>query len=715
MDEAFQDSRPIDREPPSAKNPSFLFALKDRDTFVVCNSFGDIEGDGDGLFRNDTRVLSKFSLRMAGGRPTLLGTARSRDNVFLTSHLVNNPLTPLGGHYTPGGVVHIERTKLLWNGTLYECISCVNYGDRDSALPFTLRIEADFADMFEVRGSVRKNRGQMRAPGLGNDTLTLSYEGLDGLLRSTAIAFSEAPLRLTAEEARFAVTLAPGAAKEIYIEVGETASGRPDRARFRHAAATARWAMRGHLRRGARPVTSGRLFNEWLERSRADLALLTTELPTGPFPYAGIPWFSTPFGRDAIITSLQNLWLDPALARGVLSYLAHTQAKESSSFKDSAPGKIMHETRKGEMTALGELPFGQYYGGIDTTPLFIMLAGAYADRTGELELIDTLWPALVAALDWAESVIDSSEHALLVYARGEGTGLANQGWKDSEDSIFHADGRMAKGPIGLVEVQGYAYAAFRAMAALADRRGDAVTATRWRSRSEDLRQRVEQNFWREEKGFYGIAIDGDGALCDVRASNQGHLLFVGLPEPERAQRVIGQLTSSAFDNGWGIRTLASGEAHFNPMSYHNGSVWPHDTALCAAGFARYGARQAVVRLLSEVFEAAVNFDMQLPELFCGFPRSAGEPPIAYPVACMPQAWSAGAAFMLLQACLGIRIDGWNTEIHVESPRLPIGIDGLTLRDLQVGAHKVDLLFERLGEHVVVTPVGTDEVSVVVHR
>lgn len=694
----------------------FLFALKDGDTFVVCDSHGDIAGKGDGLFRDDTRMLSGLLLRIAGFKPNLLSAARSRDNVFLNAHLVNNPLTPLGGPAMPGGVIHLKRTKLLWRGCLYERIQCTNYSDCEGLLPLSFRLAADFADMFEVRGSKRKSRGRLEEPQVGRARVTFRYEGLDGILRSTSIAFSEPPSRLEANEAQFPLTLPPGGRKDIYLEIASRIEDIPNRERFRHAAARARWDMRKRLRRPARPVTPGRLFNAWLERSRADLALLTTELPSGPFPYAGIPWFSTPFGRDAVVTALQTLWLDPALAHGVLSYLAQTQAKDTSSFKDSAPGKIMHETRKGEMTAIGELPFGQYYGGIDTTPLFVMLAGAYADRTGDLALIDTLWPALTAALRWIENVIDGDNHSLLVYRRGEKSGLANQGWKDSEDSIFHADGRMAKGPIALVEVQAYAFAALLVMAHLAEKRADIESAVDWRARAEALRRRVEDGFWMADRGFYGIAIDGDGALCRVVASNPGHLLYVGLPTPERAHRVVEMLLSARMDSGWGVRTLASGEAHFNPMSYHNGSVWPHDTALCAAGMARYGARGGAVRLLSEMFEAAATFDMQLPELFCGFDRSAGEPPIAYPVACMPQAWAAGAPFMMLQACLGICIDGFKREIHVDQPHLPIGIDEVVLRDIAMGEFKFNLGFERMGKHVVVTPSGSqsDHVAIIVH-
>jgi glycogen debranching enzyme len=363
----------------------------------------------------------------------------------------------------------------------------------------------------------------------------------------------------------------------------------------------------------------------------------------------------------------------------------------------------MHETRKGEMTALGELPFGKYYGGVDTTPLFVALAGAYAERTGDLQFIDELWPNLLAAIAWLDAYGDSDGDGLIDYHRAAETGLANQGWKDSQDSIFHADGSFPEGPIALVEVQGYAFAAYSKMARLAERRGDVDAAERWRARARQLQELVERLFWMEEQQFYGIAIDGEGRLCRVRSSNPGHLLFCGLPSPERALKVTEQLLSPSFESGWGIRTLPTGEARFNPMSYHNGSVWPHDTAMCVAGLARYGERTGVIRLLSEMFETAVTFEMRLPELFCGFTRSAGEPPVAYPVACLPQAWAAGSIFMLLQACLGISIDGWRGEITVDHPWLPIGIDSLRIEGLKIGEAQTSLLFQHAGERVIAVP------------
>jgi glycogen debranching enzyme len=588
---------------------------------------------------------------------------------------------------------------------LFERIRCVNYSRDTVLLPMTIEFDADFRDMFEVRGSHRAKRGTKGPPHVDGRRVAFTYLGLDDVERSSFISFSDAPYRLSAHKAEFMFSLHAEGEHEIYIEIGVVDGHTPSRERFRDAAARARWDMRARRRHGARLSSSGRLFNEWLGKSRADLALLTTKMETGPYPYAGIPWFSTAFGRDAIITAWQILWFEPSLAKGVLRYLAAHQAHERSTFRDSAPGKIMHETRKGEMPALGEVPFGRYYGGVDTTPLFVALAGAYQQRTGDDKLIDELWPALEKAMHWIENDGDSDGDGLIDYARGQDSGLSNQGWKDSEDSVFHTDGRYPSGPIALVEVQGYAFAAYRGMARLAERRGEIGQAAIWKQKAQTLREKVEKLFWMEDRGFYGIAVDGQGQLCRTLASNPGHLLFCGLPSPERARKVSDQLLSANFNSGWGVRTLATGEARFNPISYHNGSVWPHDTALCVMGLSTYGERDGVVNLTADLFETASRMGMRLPELFCGFPRSPGEPPVAYPVACLPQAWAAGSVFMMLQACLGITIDANRGEIVLVDPRLPIGIDRLAVERLRVGALTVDLIFERQGDRVAVRTEG----------
>jgi len=688
------------------REPHRQFALKHGDCFAVTDAYGDIRGAGDGFFRDDTRVLSEFRLTV-GGRPTsLLGASLSQDNVLFTTNLTNLPIQNLEGRDMAQGAIHIERVRLLWENRLYERVTISNYSQQDSTIALSLYFAADFRDMFEVRGSTRLKRGTVHEAETSAGSVVLRYEGLDKLVRVSAVSFSHAADDLSAGRADFRLAVPKRGQRIVYIEVGPEVVDKPSRQRFRAAAARARFGMRAKRRHGATIHSSGRVFNDWVGRARADVALLTTELATGPYPYAGIPWFSTAFGRDGVISALQMLWLNPGLARGVLAFLAEHQATETSPFSDSQPGKIMHETRKGEMVALRELPFGRYYGGVDTTPLYIHLACAYANRTGDMALIDALWPSLCAAADWTEEA--SRFTGFLTYQRAADTGLANQGWKDSFDSVFHADGRIPKGPIALVEVQGYVFAAFRGLAELAKRRGDSDKAEHWANRAEAMRTAVETHFWVEDQGFYALALDGDGQPCTVRTTNAGHLLYVGLPEADRAAKIADQLVAASFHSGWGLRTLADDVIFFNPMSYHNGSIWPHDTAICGAGLARYGVRDDVVRLMSGTFEAAVHFNMRLPELFCGFTRAPGEAPIAYPVACLPQAWSAGSVFMLMQACLGLEIDGWNGEIHVDRPRLPIGIDNLTIRHLGIGTTSIDLNFQRVGDRVVAFLAGRDE-------
>lgn len=675
------------------------FVLKEADTYIVMDAHGDLGGGVDGLFHHDTRMLSDFVLRLGGTRPSLLSSGVSRDNVYFTAHLTNRPLPVLGSTSTPQGVVHLERKRFLWGARLYERLQLVNYSDQPARVPLGFDFAADFRDMFEVRGQVRPQRGELGEPEVGAQGIVLRYRGLDAVLRSAYIDFSEPPQRLDAHGAAFEVVLPARGTWALFIEVG-TEPAAAGAGRFREAGILARWRMRARQRRGSHLHASGRLFQSWIDRSRADLALLTTDMATGPYPYAGIPWFSTPFGRDAIVTAFQTLWMDPVLALGVLKFLAARQARQTSSFHDAEPGKIMHETRKGEMAAVDELPFGQYYGGVDTTPLFVALAGAYMQRTGDGATIEHIWPALLAACEWMERNMARHPDGLLAYQRGESSGLANQGWKDSHDSIFHADGSSPVGPIALVEVQGYACAAFLAMATLAELRGDA-RAAHWRQRSAQVAEAVERRFWLPEQQFYALAIDGAGKACAVRSSNAGHLLFAGVPQPERANAVVQQLLSPAFESGWGIRTLPLEAVRFNPMSYHNGSLWPHDVALCAAGMARYGERGGVVRILDNLFEAATHFGMRLPELFCGFDRQPGQAPVAYPVACLPQAWAAGSVFMLLQACLGLRVDGIRREIEIVHPRLPTDIEHLHLLGMQVGDSRLDLHFQRIEEERVV--------------
>ena len=679
------------------------FTLRDGDTFLLADALGDIQAGDDGLFSSDTRILSRYEMQIASKRPWLLGAAIAHDNTLFTSHLTNRLLPALGEVAIPQGVIHIERARFLCDGHLNERLKLTNYSGKHATLPLTFSFDADFVDIFEVQGRQRARRGTLLEPEVGTDFVRLAYMGLDQRLRTTEIRFSVRPASLSCSEASFSLDIPPDAIVELYVEIGPDFDRTPGQARFADGQRSLTRSMGLRLRQGASVSSSGRLFNEWLNQARSDLALLTTSLPTGPYPYAGIPWFATQFGRDAIITSLQTLWINPELAAGVLRFLALTQAQETSAFRDAEPGKIIHEMRRGEMAVLHEVPFRQYYGGVDTTPLFVVLAGAYEERTADPALVDEIWDNLVAAASWIERRLERSVSGFLDYERATDSGLVNQGWKDSQDSIFHADGRLPSGPVAVVEVQAYAWAALLSIARLADARGMRERAAAWQARADRLAADIERCFWIPDLEFYALALDGQSQPCCVRASNAGHLLFFGLPGAQRASHVSQQLLSNRFCTGWGIRTLAEGEARYNPMSYHNGSIWPHDAALCIAGIARYFGPGRIIPLLNDIFEAANHFAMRLPELYCGFSRTAGLGPTPYPVACQPQAWASGALFMLLQAALGLRIDSRHKRVHLTRADLPIGIESLTISDLQIGDERLELHFRRAGGRIVAMP------------
>jgi glycogen debranching enzyme len=682
--------------------------LKHGDSFGVFDNNGDAvsgPGSAEGLYHRDTRHLSSFSVTIEGARPMLLSSTLRDDNATLTCDLTNPDLFEDGDRLTiEHDLIHLRRTRFLWRAGCFERLSIRNFDHRRRRIRVGIAFAADFADLFEVRGAHRRRRGEAKEPEIDEAGVTLSYVGLDSRQRSTTLRFDPKPTRLSAGQAVYALDLDPRESCSIFIEIDfrQEESPLPPMRAFFIGLRDARRELRDASSRAASVETSNEIFNEAARRSIADLYMLMTRVPEGLYPYAGIPWFSAVFGRDAIITALEMLWLDPSIARGVLGHLAATQAVRTDPEADAEPGKILHEARHGEMADLGEVPFGRYYGSVDSTPLFVMLAGEYLDRTGDVETIRWLWPHIDAALNWIEGYGDRDGDGFVEYERRTGQGLANQGWKDSHDAIFHADGRLAEGPIALVEVQAYVYAAWRAAERIASRLADAKRAAASREKAEVMRARFDDRFFDPGLGAYILALDGDKKPCRVRASNAGHALFSGIAYPERAESIVRTLMSSSCFCGWGIRTVASTEARYNPMSYHNGSVWPHDNALIAAGFARYGFRREAAGVFESLFSASTYVDLRrLPELFCGFPRQRTRGPTFYPVACMPQAWAAAAPLYLLQSCAGLAFDTAARRITFREPVLPRFLDKVILRGLRVEGGGADVALVRSGRHVVV--------------
>ncbi len=552
------------------------------------------------------------------------------------------------------GDLHIFRTKFIWQATCFETLELINYSLSPVELFFTVEFDTDFADIFEVRGIKRKARGRRLADEIEADRVALGYEGLDGVVRRSDIAFFPAPEKLSPFEAHFHRILSPGKQQHFEITYAFAIDRRlPSRRLLSTALEEAQRATDSYKADECLVRTSNPEFNVWLDRSAADLHMMFTDTGYGLYPYAGVPWFSTPFGRDGILTALAFLWINAYVAKGVLNYLAAHQATQIIAEKDATPGKILHEVRHGEMAQIN------------------------------------------AALEWIDNYGDVDGDGFVESVRQSSRGLVQQGWKDSSDSISHEDGTLPQGAIALCEVQAYVYGAKEAAARLANSLGQVGRASALLDEAKMLREKFNEVFWCEKLSTYAIALDQDKRPCQVVASNAGHCLFTGIASDEYARRIADTLLSDECFSGWGVRTLSTREVRYNPMSYHNGSVWPHDNAIVAAGLANYGFKEATNRILTGLFDASLSFDLhRLPELFCGFPRREGEGPTHYPAACAPQAWAAASVFLLLQACLGLSIDASRSRVTFAAPLLPPFIEEIQVKNLTVGQGSLDLEIDR---------------------
>jgi glycogen debranching enzyme len=687
--------------PAVADLPSKVLAIKEGETFLYTDVEGNIEDRrelGLGLYHRDTRFLSHYRIRLSGLEPILLSSSAGRASM---AHVdATNPELPSEeGPSIPQNSLSVRRVRAV-AGRLYERIRIRNYNPVPVSVDIALSFGADFADVFEVRGMARELHGTHDPPRAEGRQVIFGYHGRDGVRRQTRIELGRDPsaheIRGDLVEITVTVRLEPRSTAVIPLTVDPlVGEEEPKRRPFEEAVNYLRRSFEDWRRDCTSIVTDNALFNQLLDRGIRDTRALYTEVDGGGIVAAGIPWYVAVFGRDTLITSHQLLTLTPRPARDSLRVLARHQGTRVDDWRDEEPGKILHEIRKGELAGSGELPHTPYFGSVDATPWFLIVLAQYFRWTNDLGFVKELLPAAEAALTWIDEHGDIDGDGFVEYRSRSPRGLLNQGWKDSEDSVVHVDGTLAEPPIALAEVQGYVYLAKTRMAEVFASLGDHERAVRLRDQATVLRRRFNEVFWMEEEAFFAMALDGEKRQVRTVTSNPGHGLYCDIVEDRRAETMAERLFQPDLFSGWGIRTMSKTARSYNPMSYHNGTVWPHDNALIAAGLKRYGYVDATNRLATAMFDVATHSDyMRLPELFCGFVRREPSPPVEYPAACAPQAWAAGAPFLLLQAMLGISAHANENLLTVNKPHLPRWLGRVRLHNLRVGESSLSLEFHR---------------------
>ena len=699
--------------------------IKEHNHFTLFDPEGNIpigNSVGLGLYLGDTRHLSGYEVSLGKVQPVML-VSTAQLGYAAEEQLTNRDLT-VRRKTVRKETLLVSRERLAHDAGFYEEITMQNFNTFPVEIEAHVRFVSDFADIFEVRGVGRTQRGVHRPPVVSGDTVTLVYDGLDDRHYETALTFDPLPTRLTASTMTYRARV--GALSRSVVRVRITArvttdhteaAGRSPDATPRAGAqiARAKESYTEWLAEATQVTTDNRLFDTAISRSLGDLRLLVNQLGDRWYFAAGIPWFATLFGRDSLITGLQTLAWNPALAAGILRLLAEHQGTKEDEWRDEEPGKILHELRTGELALTNRIPHTPYYGSIDATPLFILLAATYYEWTGDAALIRDLLPNILAALDWCRVYGDRDGDGYVEYARRSSKGLANQGWKDSGEGIMFRDGRLPNPPIALVEVQGYVYAAYRGIAgvlrALGGDHGE--RARDLDERAAALKERFNQDFWMPEANYYALGLDGKKRQVDAITSNPGQALWTGIIAEERVGAVIQRLLDDHLFSGWGIRTLARDNDAYNPLGYHLGTVWPHDNSLIAAGMQRYGFGAAANQVLTALYEAALQFPYyRLPELFCGIARTAYGVPIGYPVACSPQAWAAASLPFMLSETLGLHPSDGGRVLSIQSPVLPSWLGHVQVRGLRVRDACLDVTFTQSGvpgqaAHVTIETRGDD--------
>ncbi len=680
-----------------------VFVLNDSDTFGIFNGRGSITPEFDsknGIYHNDTRFVSRYELKINNKKPLLLGASMNEDMEILGIDMTN-PDISAGDDIIKEGSIYLHSRRFVYRDTFYEVLRLHSYSSRRHKLEITFFFNSDFRDIFEVKKFVRLNRKRETTVDVTKEGVRYSYKGIDSKERTAEYKFSGSPGSL--EKNRCVYEISPEPDEEIVLNLSIVMrTGNGENKQYDNTSALKKLNKERNRKQdyAASIKSSDTEFNHWLNRSTTDLVSLCADTKSGMYPYAGIPWFASPFGRDAIITSLETLWAFPEMAKDVLKYLAANQAKEVNNFNEAEPGKIFHEMRRGEIVSAGELPFGKYFGSIDVTPLFIILACKYFKRTADQPTISGIWENIKLSLKWIDDYGDIDGDGFIEYKYKNEKGLYNQGWKDSPDAVFHSNGKIAESPIALCEVQSYVYDAKISGAYLAEIFKEEDLARSLYGSAGKLKKKFNKKFWDSRLNNYVIALDAAKKPCRINSSNGGHCLLSGIVSDNHINNLIENLTSDEFFSGWGIRTIASDSVCYNPLSYHNGSIWPHDTTLITYGISQYGEKEKVTELFSGMYEAARHSNFyRLPELFCGFKRRSNEGPVTYPVACSPQAWAAGAVYMLLQSSLGLEINAVEKKIYFNNPVLPPWITELTISNLNLGGGTAEIRFETFQNHV----------------
>lgn len=652
------------------------------------------------MYFHDTRFLKRDTLRIAGRRPLIL--LSQADRAESISELSNPDL-----HVDDNGTVlskdtlSIRRHRQL-DGCVKETIKILNFGSDPIDVPLQMEFDADFENMFTIRGTEPGERGQLHAPCWNDSRLIFRYDGADKHTRTTTVTFEPAPTEREDGKVLYRLQMKAGEEQSIALSFGFEDHGR-------NAGTLEKSPPRlqpNDIPSWTRVESDNPMFDRTIQHSLADLEMLTMRERGDVFFAAGVPWYVALFGRDSLITALETLAFQPAIAASTLELLAQYQGTKVDKRREEQPGKILHEFRVGERANLHEIPQTPYYGTVDATPLFVIVLAEYIRWTGDIGLWRRLRSNVEAALRWIDDYGDSDGDGFVDYQASSHQGMDNQGWKDSWNGVRNRDGSLAEPPIALVEVQGYVYRAQLAAAELYRRDGDEGRATKLELAAGDLRRRFRRAYWMEERACLAQALQKDGRQVGAITSNPGQALWGGIVDHDQAQAVARSLSDPSMSSGWGIRTLAEGEAAYNPIDYQVGSVWPHDNALIAAGLKRYGFHEQALRIFSDIFKAATLFPLyRLPEVFAGFSSDRAPRPIRYPVACSPQAWSAGALPYMLQTVLGLEPRALEGELHIVSPSLPDGLQQVTVRGLRVGSGSIDLRYQRSEDGTLVAVLG----------